>query len=205
MQEMAEAGAKVLNAQAVEFATAKGIAIYARATRASPLEGDGSSSGTIVRQFAPRPPGVVAGVASERDILVLRAAEPADGVLALLDERGVVGKQLQRVALGSTRDELTLVISRENLHDEDRLRRELSAADAAADLIDGLGAVSVIGAGINATWANVRRATACLTENGCRSFATSTSSFRITWLVARASVDDAARVLHRVFIEQVPA
>src|SRR5213596_115178 len=37
-QEMAEAGAKVLNAQAVEFAKEKGIAIYARAT-ASPLPG----------------------------------------------------------------------------------------------------------------------------------------------------------------------
>jgi hypothetical protein len=35
-QEMAEAGAKVLNAQAVEFAKEKGIAIYARAT-AGPL------------------------------------------------------------------------------------------------------------------------------------------------------------------------
>jgi aspartate kinase len=37
-QEMAEAGAKVLNAQAVEFAKEKGIAIYARATQ-GPLPG----------------------------------------------------------------------------------------------------------------------------------------------------------------------
>ena len=37
-QEMAEAGAKVLNAQAVEFAKDKGIAIYARAT-SGPLPG----------------------------------------------------------------------------------------------------------------------------------------------------------------------
>src|SRR5262245_21742172 len=37
-QELAESGAKVLNAQAVEFAKEKGIAIYARAT-ASPLPG----------------------------------------------------------------------------------------------------------------------------------------------------------------------
>ena len=35
---MAEAGARVLNAQAIEFAKEKGIAIYARAT-ASPLAG----------------------------------------------------------------------------------------------------------------------------------------------------------------------
>src|SRR5215217_660228 len=39
-QEMAEAGAKVLNAQAVEFAKDKGIVIYARATRSAPIDGD---------------------------------------------------------------------------------------------------------------------------------------------------------------------
>src|SRR6187431_802646 len=49
-QELAEAGAKVLNAQAVEFAKEKGIAIYARAT-ASALPGtDPSADGTVVRR-----------------------------------------------------------------------------------------------------------------------------------------------------------
>ena len=37
MQELAESGARVLNAQAVEFAKEKGIAIYARATRGGSL------------------------------------------------------------------------------------------------------------------------------------------------------------------------
>src|SRR6187455_995573 len=72
-QEMAEAGAKVLNAQAVEFAKEKGIAIYARAT-ASPLPGiDASVDGTVVRKSPPRMPGTVVGVASERDVIVLQA------------------------------------------------------------------------------------------------------------------------------------
>jgi aspartate kinase len=71
-QELAESGARVLNAQAVEFAKEKGIAIYARAT-AGPLPGpDPSSDGTVVRQHGPRMPGTVAGVASERDIIVLQ-------------------------------------------------------------------------------------------------------------------------------------
>ena len=49
-QELAESGAKVLNAQAVEFAKEQGIAIYARAT-ASPLPGvDPSADGTVVRR-----------------------------------------------------------------------------------------------------------------------------------------------------------
>ena len=69
-QEMAEAGAKVLNAQAVEFAKEKGIAIYARATE-GPLPGpDPSSDGTVVRRSPPRMPGTVVGVASEKDIVM---------------------------------------------------------------------------------------------------------------------------------------
>src|ERR1043165_523451 len=75
-QEMAEAGAKVLNAQAVEFAKEKGIAIYARATR-GPLPGvDPSADGTVVRKNPPRMPGTVVGVASERDVIVLAATAP---------------------------------------------------------------------------------------------------------------------------------
>src|SRR6187402_2459543 len=71
-QEMAEAGAKVLNAQAVEFAKSAGIAIYARATLSDLPGSDPSSDGTVVRKHAPRMPGSVVGVASERDIFVLQ-------------------------------------------------------------------------------------------------------------------------------------
>src|SRR5437762_2974784 len=75
-QELAEAGAKVLNAQAVEFAKEKGIAIYARAT-SSPLPGaDPAADGTVVRRHAPRQPGMVVGAATEKDVLVVFA----DGV-----------------------------------------------------------------------------------------------------------------------------
>src|SRR6266568_2239969 len=93
-QELAESGAKVLNAQAVEFAKEKGIAIYARAT-ASPLPGaDPSADGTVVRKHPPRMPGTVVGVASERDVLVIESSAPVVDVLALLDTHRVAGKQL---------------------------------------------------------------------------------------------------------------
>src|SRR6476620_7654256 len=88
-QELAESGAKVLNAQAVEFAKEKGIAIYARATQ-GPLPGlDPSSDGTVVRKHPPRMPGTVVGVASEKDVLLLESAAPAAELLALLDSHGV--------------------------------------------------------------------------------------------------------------------
>jgi aspartate kinase len=200
---LAESGAKVLNAQAVEFAKDKGIAIYARATK-SPLPGaDPSSDGTVVRRDTVRPPGSVVGVASERDVLVLEAdiahgmATPgAGGLFATLDEHGVSGKQLHSVG-----DALTMVVSRENLHEEDRLRRELATRfDGRVRLIDGLGAVSVVGAGINATFGNVRRGLAALDANGIAARQLATSSFRISWMIDRARLDDAVRLLHQTFI-----
>ena len=196
-QEMAEAGAKVLNAQAVEFAKEKGIAIYARAT-SSPLPGpDPSSDGTVVRKSPPRMPGTVVGVASERDVIILEGdTRPAD-LLALLDERGVAGKQLHVFA-----DRSTVVISRENLHDETRLRDALQTElGGRARLVDGLAAVSVVGAGINATYANVRAGSDTLARLGVAPVGTATSSFRITWMVARDRTNEAVRALHERFIE----
>jgi aspartate kinase len=196
-QELAESGAKVLNAQAVEFAKEAGIAIYARAT-AAPLPGDDPSvDGTVVRKHAPRVPGTVVGVASERDVLVLHADSDSLDVLALLDEHGVGGKQLH-VANGR----LTLVMSRENLHEEGRVRAAIqSRLGAPARIADTLAAVSVVGAGINASFQNVRRGSEALSGAGIAPNGTATSSFRITWMIDRTRTDEAVRLLHRTFIE----
>ena len=205
-QELAEAGAKVLNAQAVEFAKEKGIAIYARATASALPGSDPTSDGTVVRRHAPRMPGTVAGVASERDLLVLQVKGEWIRVVSVLDDCGVSGKQLHVATFGGSADGTTLVISRENLHNEDRLRRALiEAFGADARLIDGLGAVSIVGTGINATYQNVRRGVNCLQENGIQSFGLATSSFRATWLLERRELDRAVRLLHALFIERVSA
>jgi aspartate kinase len=203
-QELAEAGAKVLNAQAVEFAKEKGIAIYARAT-ASPLPGDDpSADGTVVRRYPPRMPGAVVGVASERDTLVLtltptKSTGERSGadLLAVLDAHGVAGKQLHESA-----GQLTLIISRENLHDESRVRGALADRfGGAVSLADDLGAVSVIGAGINASFANLRRGSGALAAAGITVHDVATSSFRITWMIPRARLEDAVRTLHALFIQ----
>jgi aspartate kinase len=212
-QELAESGAKVLNAQAVEFAKEQGIAIFARAT-SSPLPGaDPSADGTVVRRHPPRQPGTVVGVASERDVILLRmeregfsrtARSPerlalldAAPLLALLDEHHVSGKQLH-----VTEDDVTLVVSRENLHAEAQVREALAARFGdAVRVTDTLGAISVVGAGINATFDNVRRGSAELTASGATISGIATSSFRITWMIDRTRLDDAVRLLHRTFIE----
>ena len=197
-QELAESGAKVLNAQAVEFAKEKGIAIYARAT-ASPLPGaDPSADGSVVRRDAVRAPGSVVGVASERDVLLLEGAAPSDDLFALLDEYNVAGKQLNGAG-----ESVSMVISRENLHQEDKLLATIAGRFGnAVRLVDTLGAVSVIGAGINATFQNIRRGSRALEAGGILPRQVATSSFRITWMVDRSRLDDAVRRLHDAFINR---
>jgi aspartate kinase len=150
--------------------------------------------------------GAVVGVASERDVLIIQCDRAAGSrgplgwpdLLALLDAHGVAGKQLH---VDGSR--LALVVSRENLHEEERVRRALADRFGDASRVtDALGAVSVVGAGINASFANVRRGTEALAELGAAVDGLATSSFRITWMIERARLDDAVRRLHAVFIER---
>ena len=122
-----------------------------------------------------------------------------DDLLAALDEHHVAGKQLH---ISTDAAHVTLVISRENLHDEANVRAALASRFGdRVRFVDGLGAVSAIGAGINATYANVRAGLSALREAGIDSRSLSTSSFRITWMVPRDSVSTAVRALHARFIE----
>jgi len=200
-QELAEAGAKVLNAQAVEFAKEAGIAIYARAT-AAPLPGaDPSSDGTVVRKHAARVPGTVVGVASERDVLMFHAeidgAAQLDALLPFLDENHVTGKQLH-ISDGR----MAFVASRENLHEEGRMREAFRGRfGEQVRIVDTLAAVSIVGAGINASFQNVRRGSGALAAVGIAVDGIATSSFRITWMIDGGRVEEAVRLLHRTFIE----
>ena len=189
MQELAESGARVLNAQAVEFAKESGIAIYARATR-----GGGE---TVIRKFPPRGPGRVVGIASEKALVALSVAGGLEGLadlLAVLDESGVMGKQLG-FDQGTTSS--TLVLPLENLHGFEALRRALGErCRERLVLREGVGAVSAIGAGINATPAHLRRALDALRRSGAPLLAVATSSFRISFLLPEEDVEDSVRLLH---------
>jgi aspartate kinase len=198
MQELAESGAKVLNAQAVEFAKERGIAIYARATR--------GGEETVVRKLPPRAPGRVVGVASETGLVSMsaRAADgpTVDGLLALLDEHESGAKQFH-LDVPDGAGMLSLVLSLENLHDFARLRQDLAARFAArATLREGVGAVSAIGAGINARFENLRRTLETLSSMGATVLGASTSSFRISVLLAETDVPEAVRRLHRALVTE---
>jgi aspartate kinase len=201
MQELAESGAKVLNAQAVEFAKESGIAIYARATR--------GGAETVVRRFPARMPGRVVGVASETGLVIVTATAGEEGpaplleLLAWLDEREVAGKQLLFQEWPGLGGAGSLLLSLENLHGFDALRRDLAARfPDRVRLREGVGAVSAIGAGINARFANLRRACSIVGGQGARILGVSTSGFRISLLLESGALPEAARALHRELVTE---
>src|SRR5262249_52671443 len=134
---------------------------------------------------------------SERDMIVLRCESKPSDLFAVLDDCGISGKQLH-----SVNERTDLVISRENLHDERRFRDALAQRlGNAATLEDGWSAVSVVGAGINASYVNVRTGANLLARHAIVPLMLSTSSFRITWMLPRDRADDAVKALHHGFIE----
>ena len=196
-QELAASGAKVLNAQAVEFAKDKGIAIYARAA-ASPLPGpDPSADGTVVRHAAGERAAIVAGVTCERALLMLHVSGPPAGVFAALDGHKVSPKQVHQG------DDVTvIVLSRENLHEEARVRADLERRfGARIRIVDDLGAVTAVGAGITASFEHLRRGSEALAAATISAASAETTPLRITWTVPRAKLDEAVRALHRAFLE----
>ena len=118
-------------------------------------------------------------MASERDVLVLEGSADPHALLAALDEHHVAGKQLH---VSTTAAHTTLVISRENVHNQEKVRSAMNRQFG--DLIaftDGLGAVSAIAR-------ESTRATRTSGRLGARSGGVeprgmSTSSFRITLTV----------------------
>src|SRR5512138_3275660 len=185
MQELAQAGAKVLNAQAVEFAKARSIAIHARSTF-------GGADETVVTGAAH--PERIAGVASQKDLALLSfPAASLARVLSLLDARGATAME---IAMPGER--AGLVLDLENVHDwpilEAALRAEVPGLTAEAE---GIGSVSVVGTGLSAAHRVLREVTGALEGLGARARALFTSALRVTAYCDGKAVKDAAREIHR--------
>src|SRR4051812_24377944 len=119
MQELALAGAKVLNAQAVGFARDRGITIHARSTFVS-------GPGTLVRKTAARELRI-SGVALDNEILAVRGADPA-----VLARHGAWPREMW---------DDRAIVSLENVHGLPALLDDLRGASVE----DGLAQVAVVG------------------------------------------------------------
>lgn len=185
MQELADHGAKVLNAQAVEWAQRAGIVIHAKKTQ-------GSARHTVVQADAERPrergrATAVTGTAQVVDLY----SQQGSALMPLLGQQGVM---LRHLAIDGERLEATLTL--EDLPDFARTESALRACDPGLRLRDDHGMVTVVGPGLGSDPQGVVRVLSALRAAGHRPDRVTTSPLRLSVWLPRAEVDPATRLLH---------
>jgi aspartate kinase len=188
MLELASHGAKVLHAEAVEFARRADIALYARATAQSATGDGGTRIDAVGRGHRE---GAAAGVAGQRGLVRVRTLLHAEAVLAVAEAATL---PLQQVAVDG--DALDMWFPLEDVPDWTAVRARFGDG---VEVIEGMGAVSVVGTGIGRGADGLRRARAAATEAGIEVLGAATSPLRITLYCAQAGVDPLTRALHAVF------
>ncbi|MBF5042513.1 aspartate kinase [Aggregicoccus sp. 17bor-14] len=197
MQELASAGAKVLNAQAVEFAKAKGIVILAKTAHAQ-------GSGTAVQDLAAPADVRVRGVTAEAEMAVLTASSEGRELaelLEFLDARGVRGRALSFDGLPGTGGRSFIAVPLQDVHGLEALERDLRARfGTRVALQQEVGTVTCVGAGLNADWGHLRRAMLAADALGARVHAVHTSPLQLSLLVDKAHLKPLTQRLHAEFV-----
>lgn len=189
MQELAEHGAKVLNAQAVEWAKKERIVIYARAT-SSPAGGDGKQtrvggSDEEVGGAAKERRGAIAVTGTRRATVVSGGRD----LLRIVDEERIA---LRAATAAPTTTTVRFV--RDDVPDWPRVERRFLADGAH---IAEEGEVTVVGTGVGSDAATLRRALAAI---GGAPLGLGAAPLRLSLYVPPDAVDDATRALHAALI-----
>ncbi len=202
LQEMAEAGAKVLNAQAVEWARKAKIAIHARKT-ADPVGADGRVAKETVARERAHDPGAGAGAATTANVRGVVGLDRV--VLAQMDAR-LAGRFAEAAAElgvplldgGAARGAAHMAIPLLNVPDWDVKRRALEARFG--DELSFVGAqaiVSVVGQGLDH---EAPRFLAVLAQKEIALRTLTMGPLRIAATIDAVHLGDAQRALHAAFV-----
>lgn len=206
IQEMAEAGAKVLNAQAIQFAKEAKIAIYARSTFNPGKE-------TIIRELAPADRPAVIAVVHETDIVRVLFVNKNPEVnfndsfrtfFNLLEENDMSVKEINLIDSEKPGvSKASFIVSRKNIHGWEKIEKKLNERYKEQINIDNsFGAVSLIGEGFSRDNRSVSETISILKENNISYYSLTTTSFRISMLVKKEMLETCAAVLHNYWINK---
>ena len=204
IQEMAEAGAKVLCAQAIQFAKEAKIAIYARSTFNPGRE-------TIIREMSPSDkPGVIA-VVHENDIarIVFNSTNLKDmqnenflELLNFLETNDIPLKELNLV--DSEEHNLlkaSFIISKKNAHNWGKIEKQLlEKFKNTIDINHSFGAISLIGEGFSRDNRVVSETISILQKNKIIYWGLTTTSFRVSILINKELLETGIAILHNYWI-----
>jgi aspartate kinase len=199
MLEMSASGAKVLMLRAVEMARAHGVRIHARSTFSE-------EPGTWIEEVDVMEQPIVSAVThSENEVVFTLSGIPdepgsaATVLEAVAEEHVNVDTILQNVVHGVA--ELSFSVPKD---DAAATRRGIDAAAETLgpmeiDVNEGLGKVSLIGAGMRSHPGIAAKMFRTLASEGINLQMISTSPIKISCMIDRADVDRAVRSLHAVF------
>ena len=198
IQEMAESGAKVLNAQAVQFAKEAKIALYARSTFNPGKE-------TIITDIPVKELSGVLSVVYEQEItrVYIYNYSKIDWVLKFLEENQIPVKEFQ--LSGSVKDskhKCSFIISTKNIYDWENVK-DVMLSKLRDDIYinESLGALSIIGEGFSRHNQVLIDTLKLLRENNLEYYGVGTTSFRISILVERDLLDEAVKLCHNYWIK----
>lgn len=191
LAEMAESGAKVLNAQAVEWARRKKIAIYARKT-SDPIDGGRETIARVDDDGRN-----VRAVVGASNVVVGRV--DAASLLSLLAIAGSLELTLGDVIV--TGEHALVHVPLLNVPDWSRCEREIDRALGGKVAFEGKqGVVSLVGHGLSGTSGALARTLSVLADAGIRARALYAGPLRISATIDEASLPAAQRALHATFV-----
>ncbi len=184
MQELAVAGAKVLNAQAVEFAREKGIVIHAKSTH-------GGGSGTSIRSSSEG--SRVKGITSESDVWIFFTLAPPHALLELLDAQHIKARHVS----WDERRGTVLIVPLHDVHAPQRLRALLPPE---VSVLDDCATVTCVGTGLNADFSVLRRALSLAQSLNVQVLSSYGSGLQLTFVVQRDGAKSLTVALHQMLI-----
>ena len=197
MLTFAEAGAKVLHSAAIEYARSAGITLWARATSSAPEGPGGQGDGTMVRVDAPNEPRKVAGVAS-REVFLLRLppVEGHEAVGDLVTALREFGLDSRWLAWPGSGEAWTAIAPVEGLCDASVIGDRLAESFPGVRVEEGLGAVSIVGTGLDSDQTVLSEALDACELAGESPRHIERTSLRLTFVVSVSASADLVRALH---------
>lgn len=198
IQEMAEAGAKVLNAQAVQFAKEAKIALYARDTFNPGKE-------TIIKDVSKKELSGVLAIVYEKEIVrvFVHDAEKIGWVLEYLEAQQIPIKEFQVSGIAGDKGyKCSFIISTSSLYNWDKIKEAME--DKLRDGIyvnESLAALSIIGEGFSRNNDALMETMKFLDKHGINYYGVNTTSFRISLLVEKNLLENAVKLCHEYWIK----
>jgi aspartate kinase len=198
IQEMAESGAKVLNAQAVQFAKEAKIALYTRSTFSPGKE-------TVVKDISRKELAGVLAIVYEKKVIriYVHDADKIVWVLNYLEENQIPIKEFQQTGLAGDKGyKCSFIVSTTNVYDWEKVKATLEDKLREGIYInESLGTISVIGEGFSRNSKVLLETFRLLQKNNINFYGVNTTSFRISILIERDLVEDAVKACHDYWIK----